>query len=766
VSCIFAGVIACVIACITASAFAATLPPVQRSQYQLANSFLPENIHRLAFRLSIEPHWIGEGKSKFWYFRQDALAPAYILVDPATKTKSPLFDHGKLAQALGKALSQELTPEQLDLQGLNVDADLAVMRFSYGSKHWVWQISEGLLDIGQSAAKSNAAISPDGKWQAITSNGNLFLRELSSGKQHALSSDGSPEFAYAMPLVNPRLLISGVHATASEAVDVSWSPDSSKIASFKMNLKHAASLTLVQSSPPGGGTRPKTFNYPYALSGDQETALASMVIFDVASGRRSEVQLPPQPVLYYGSPDLKWSRDSRSLYTLVPERGYASLNLYKIDAVSGNAQLLIKEDPKPFADYYGHRYQVLDEQNEIYWTSDRSGWKHYARYDANTGALLNSLSGGAWRALEILQADHQRGLLFMTGAGREAGRDPYFRHLYRVQKNGEKLSLLTPEALDHEVSLSPDHQYFVDNMSAANVATRSVLRDTATGAIVMELEKADISALLATGFRLPEPFQTKAADGKTAVYGLLYRPVKFRAGQRYPVIDNIYSGPHTSYTPKSLARTLKNSALPLTALDFAVVYVDGRGTNRRSREFLNHSYKNLGNNGYDDHEVAIRDIGSRDPVLDLENVGIFGFSAGGYDTVRAMLTRPDFFKAGWAASGNHDHRSDKAVWNEQWMGGLPLGPEYDRDSNLTLAKNLQGKLMIAHGELDTNVNPMASMQLVNALIQANKDFEMLWMPNADHFLDDSAYYNRRRWDFFIRHLQHRAPLDGFEAGKK
>ena len=737
---------------------AADLPVLEEKQYALAQQFLPESIDKLAFRLNIQVNWIGE--YHFWYYRDDPKQGQYILVDPSQSketSKRNLVNLDKLAVALSQSTGKACDPKQLKLQKLIVSKDLKHITFEYQTKLYQWLRQEERLSESPKQAKKQAEkqFSPDGKWSTFMRAGNLYLREIATGKERALTHDGTPEFAYAQQVVNPLLLINGNHASPSEVIDVVWSPDSKKIATIKMDLREAATLSLVQSSPPNGSTRPKTFTYPYALSGDEKTARASMLIIDIETAKQTPVQLPAQAMLYYGSPDFRWNKNGSALYSLQPERGYAALNLYKINPADGKAEILIQEKHSPFADYYGHRYTFMDEHNEIYWTSDRSGWKHLERYDANTGKLLNPLSSGTWRAADLLKVDHNKKQAFIIGLGREVNRDPYLRHLYRVNKDGSHLTLLTPEALDHDVSISPDSRYIVDNMSSVNTPTRTVVRDAQSGAILIELEQADISALLATGFSLPQPFQSLAADGKTPIYGVIYKPVHYNAQLSYPIIDNIYTGPHTTYTPKSMVRALKTAALPLTALDFAVVYVDGRGTNRRSREFLDYSYKNLGNNGYDDHEIAIRDIAQRIPGLDINKVGIFGFSAGGYDTARAMFTRPNFYKVGWAASGNHDHRSDKAVWNEQWMGALPLGPEYDRDSNLTAAKHLKGKLMIAHGELDTNVNPMASMQLINALILANKNFDMLWIPNADHFLDDSPYYNRRRWDYFMEHLQGR-----------
>ncbi len=728
-------------------------------QYALAERYLPENIAKLAYRLHIQPQWVQGKSGVFWYYRDDAEQPRYELVFATEKKREALFDHAALTQALAAASAKPQENLHWRPAALKVADDLQTLEFRYQGKRWEWQRKEGKLkEISDTPAAAPATRSPDGKWDVVVKAGNLWLKEVSSGKERQLTTDGTPETPYAQPLMDPKLIIDGKHKQASDVTDLSWSPDSTRIATFRMDLRDAATLTLMQSSPPDGSLRPKTFTYPYALSGDTRTASAALTIIRIADGQQITPQLAPQAMLYYGDPDYRWSADSRHLLHFRPARGYASIDLFKIDADTGATTLLVQEKAEPYADYYGHRYWLREQQNEIYWTSDAGGWKHYYLYDAQSGKQLAALTSGNWRAGDILQFDDANKQVILTGMGREPARDPYLRHVYRVGKDGSKLRLLTPEALDHDVSVSPDTRYLVDNMSAVNQPTRTVLRDGDSGKILMELEQADISRLLATGFRLPEPFSATAADGKTPLYGVLYYPVRARQRNRYPVIDNIYTGPHTTYAPKSFARALRSSALPLTALDFAVVYVDGRGTTRRSREFLNYAFNNLGANGYEDHEVAIRALAAQKPLLDVNRVGIFGFSAGGYDTARAMFTRPDFYKVGWAASGNHDHRSDKAVWNEQWMGGPALGAHYDRDSNLTAAKNLKGRLMIAHGELDNNVNPMASLQLVNALIKAGKDFDMLIVPNGDHFLDDSAYYNRRRWDYFIRHLQQREPL--------
>lgn len=747
------------------TSYAQNLSP---QQLQLAQQVSAEQIDKLVFRSHIQPTWLGADGRYFWYFRDDAKAASYILVDTQTRQKQRLFDPKLLATALQKASGKPVDAQQLKLAGLRVVKERTQLEFNFEGKAWQYEIASQNLRLREVKPNSNPknsreVISPDAQWLVSMRNYNVYLKNLQTGIEQQLTSDGTALQAYAQAIMNPNLLIQGKHQSADEIADFVWSPDSKKFATIRLDLRQAATLTLVQAAPADGSKRARAYTYPYALTGDSATATASLMIYDLAQARFTAAQMPAQAVLYYGSPNFQWDSGSQFVYSLQPERNYQALHWYRVNASDGVAKPLISETTAPFADYYGHRHEYDGKRKQVYWTSDVTGWKHFYRYDAETGQLLNPLTQGNWRVGEILFVDSEKQQVVVEGYGREAGRDPYLRHIYRVSSDGKQLQLLTPEALNHDVSLAANGSYLVDNMSSANQPTQTVLRDGQTGEILMQLESADASALTALGWRVPEPFKTIASDGKTELYGLLYHPFQTQAGggkarttkpapAAYPMLEHIYTGPHTSYVPKSFHRALRSTLLPFTALNIAGVYIDAPGTSRRSREFLNTAYKNLGDNGYAEHEAALRELAKRYPQYDSQRVGIFGFSAGGYDTVRAMLTRPDFYKVGWAASGNHDHRADKAVWNEQWMG-YPSSELYQQASNLTLAGQLKGKLMIAHGELDTNVHPMASMQLADALIKANKDFDLLWMPNADHYLDDIPYYNRRRWEFFYRHLQ-------------
>ncbi len=527
--------------------------------------------------------------------------------------------------------------------------------------------------------------------------------------------------------------------------DIEWSPDSRRIATYRLDLAEARRLAIVQSSPPERGA-PKVFDYYYSFTGDEKVPLATDVIVDVATGALTTSKGEPQQILYYGGPYYEWSEDGSAVFSVVPGRGYKTLTLNGIEPRTGEATVLRQDSSDTYVDYYGHHWSYDEERDRHFWTADPTGYAHVYTADGRTGEG-RQLTSGDWRARSVQGTSSDGQIAYIVGSGREDGRDPYYRSLYAVSIEGGGLKNLTPEPVDHDVSVSPDGRFFVDNMSRIDMPTRSVVRDTRTGEIVLDLQTADPSKFLAAGYSLPEPFEALAADGETKIYGAIFKPWNFDPSRSYPVIEDIYTGPHYVQTPKSFEAALAyRNILSMAQLGAIGVTIDGRGTWGRSRAFQQHAYKNLHSVGLEDHIAGIRALAERYEWIDPERVGIYGFSAGGYDVVRAMTRRPDFYKVGVSASGNHDNRLDKATWNEQWMGA-ELGPLYDENSNVTWAKKLEGDLFLAHGELDENVPMAATLRLVDALIQANKDFEFLVVPNADHFLDDSPYFHRRRYDF-------------------
>lgn len=718
-----------------------TVLPVET--YERAEALLPANLGRLVKGERLSPSWEEEG-SRFWFEADDHIGEHYVLVDPDRRERRPLFDHELLAALLTGATGEETSATTLALEDVSYEFDTEAVSFAFADRRW--KLADGVLAASE---ETPPGLSPDGRWRVFIRDYDLFIEDMAGGETRQLTTDGTAERPYARPVVNPRHMVEARTSIPDLDADIDWSPDSRRFATYRMNVEGARRLSLVQSTPPDGGP-PIAYEYVYALTGDETVPTAESFVVDVETGSRVTIGLAPQEILYYFGPSFVWTADSREVVQVYPTRGYDALRLFASDAETGTTRVLAETTSSTFVDYYDHSWAYLEETGSFFWLSEKTGWHHGYLIDGD--GVEHRLTEGEWRVQYLAGADPAEETLFVVGNGREADRDPYLRHLYRVDRDGGEPVLLTPEPLDHEVSVSPDGRYFVDNMSLIDRPTVSMLRSASDGAIAMELQSADVSALEELGYRHPEPFETLAADGETRIYGAVYRPSHFDPTLSYPVIENIYTGPHYVMTPKSFAAGLTGrNAASIAELGFVVVLLDGRGSSGRSREFLAHAYRNLHGVGLDDHVEAIRSLGERYAYMDLSRVGIYGFSAGGYDVVRAMTRRPDFYRAGVSASGNHDNRLDKAIWNEQWMG-YPLGPHYDENSNVVWADKLEGDLFLAHGELDENVPPLATRRLIDALIGANKDFEYLIVPGAGHFLDDSDYFNRRRWDFFVRAL--------------
>ena len=725
--------------------------------YRRAEAVLPQHVGELIFGLSVRPQWVGED-ADFWFERRTPAGRDYVFVEGAAGRTAALFDHDLMTTRLAAASGKPLTRKTLELKGLKVDAVTRRLEFSHDGRNWRFNPAIGAVEAVAVAADKGME-SPDGLWRAIVRDGDLIIISTADGAERPLTRDGGAS-PYATPLINLNDMVAQGTSNPTVRPAIRWSPDSRYIATYRINRDQARRLSLVQSTPRDGGP-PRVLDYLYPLTGDTNTAMAEGVVIEVASGRNIAMQTPARPVLYYGGPYYEWSADSRAVFERFAVRGYGALQLHRIEAETGEARLLTEDRSDTYVDFYGHHWSYDDKSDTHYWTADPDGYAHIYSVDAKTGAR-RQITSGDWRARSVAGANHKDKRLLVVGTGRETGRDPYLRHLYSVPANGGQPRLLTPEAMDHDVSASPDGRFFVDNMSTIDQPTRSVLRRSSDGQIVMELDRADISAYLAAGYRLPEAFQTLAADGTTPIYGALFKPADFDPAKRYPIIEDIYTGPHHVMTPKSFETAITGrNANSIAQLGVITVTIDGRGTWGRSRAFQQVAYKNLHGVGLDDHIAGIRDVASRNPWMDADRVGIYGFSAGGYDVMRAMTRHPEFYKVGVTASGNHDNRLDKAIWNEQWMGAQ-LGPLYDENSNITWAPKLEGRLFVAHGELDENVPPAASLRLVDALIKANKDFDFLMVPNADHYLDAVPYYQRRRWDFFVRELLHETPPPAYQ----
>ncbi len=738
------------------------------ADYERARALLPERVDSLVYHSEAQPRWIGEG-DRFWYLSHTREGDVFMLVDPATGARRPAFDHSRMAAALSSRLDSVYTAGALPFEEIDLSDPADSVRFEVDGKGWSCALAT--YDCRESTASAAPAAreirSPNGEWDAFLRDHDLWARRVATGEEIRLTSDGAPDFDYGATLPSPTQMVRAGSSALPGRPAAVWSPDSRHIITWRLDRRSAGQLTLVQSTPKYG-YRPAAYDYQYALPGDVGITQAHPAVIEIATRRISPITTEPLDQLYYGGPRFEWAEDGSSAWFTWTRRGNRAMELRAVDPASGATRVMARESVEPHVDPWIHDHEVIGNGREVVWTSDRDGWNHLYLYDGTTGKLVRQLTRGAWAVHEIVGVDEKARVVYFTAGGREPNEEPYYRHLYSVRLDGSKLRLLTPESADHSVWLSPSRKYVVDTYSRVELAPVSVLRDARDGSVIQELERADIRDLLAAGWTMPERFQVKARDGKTDIYGVIWRPSSFDSTRSYPIIEQIYTGPHSFHVPKSFQargnRSWPGETLvrPIAELGFIVVMVDGLGTNGRSREFRDFSYRNLGDGGIPDHIAALRQLAERYPYMDTTRVGIFGHSAGGYDSMHAMLTHPEFYKVAVSTSGNHDHRMDKASWVETWMD-FPVGTHYAEQSNIDMAGRLRGRVLLVHGELDENVHPASTIRLVDALMKADKDFDMLIVPNGTHDIDNIPYVVRRRWDYFVRNLLGVEPVRGAEA---
>lgn len=757
--------------CATAILPSAVTAQGTRADYARAERFLGTNVTGLVLNETVSPSWIGTS-GRFSYRRQLVEGKQFVTVDPSANTIGPAFDHDRLATSLGMALGTDVDPVDLPFDAVRWIAEGDSMTFDVRNARWQCSVATyECRNVGPAPGNrrfggggGGPPISPDGKWQPVVRDYNLYLRSIETGWEMQLTTDGERDYAYATRLPSPTLMVRQGTEEPEQSPTVFWSPDSKRLITYRIDARRAGRLSMVQHAPESQ-IRPLFYTYVYPLAQDSVLPTAEAMIFDVATGERTPVRMEPTGLQYYGGPGFNWKPDGKSATIVLSDRGYTWRELREIDGVSGAVHTVIREEGDPFFSRYTvMQPEFINDGAEVLWASERDGWMHLYLYDGKTGTLKNQITSGAWVVRGIRHVDEDNRVLYFTAAGREAGRDPYLEHLYRVNLDGGGLRLLTPEDANHSIAFSPDGQYFVDTYSRVDHAPISVLRRASDGRTVRDLEQTNIDRLLATGWKWPEPFAAKARDGATDIYGIIWRPSTFDPSMRYPVVEQIYTGPHGFFVPKTFS-AYRNTAQSIAELGFVVIQVDGLGTARRSREFHLFSYRNLGDGGIPDHIAAMRQMAQQYPYMDLTRVGIYGHSAGGYDATRAILMHPDFYKVAVSSAGNHDHRLDKAVWNTQWMG-LPIDKHYDEQSNVMQAHRLQGKLLLVHGDVDENVPVSATLRLVDALIKADKNFEMLIMPNQTHSLGRHPYFIRKRWNFFVEHLLDVKPPEDFRIGER
>ena len=542
--------------------------------------------------------------------------------------------------------------------------------------------------------------------------------------------------------------------------------DSSKVVAYRIRPGYRRLVHYVASSPEDQ-LQPEHWAMQYAKPGDL-LDLEQPVLFDVRSQKQITIdaKLFPNP---YDLSDLVWRKDSRAFSFEYNQRGHQVYRIVEVDAHTGAARAIVSEEPTSFFYYNrsaatlqaGKRYRFdLADGKEVVWMSERDGWNHLFLIDGVTGAVKHQITTGAWPVRHVIKVDEEKRQLWFSAGGRQAGKDPYFQHYYRINLDGSGLTPLTTADANHTVEFSSDMQFFVDHYSRVDLpSVIDLYRLESEGfSPRMQVEKGDITALVKSGWKAPEAFVAKGRDGATDIWGLVWKPTRFDPSKKYPVIESIYAGPHGTHTPKSFSASSGMQAQ--AELGFIVVQMDGMGTSNRSKAFHDVAWQNLKDGGFPDRILWHQAFAAKHAWYDITRVGIYGGSAGGQNSMGALLFHPSFYKAAVSYAGCHDNRMDKIWWNEQWMG-WPIGPQYSASSNVEHAGRLQGKLLLMFGELDTNVDPASTMQVVNALLKANKNFDLLIYPGEDHNAgrggEYAEYGERKRFDFFVRHLLNQTP---------
>jgi len=688
---------------VTACALVVTANAQQKAltvqDYERAESFMSYNTAKYVDNVGVSPNWLPG--DKFWYTTKNASGTQTFLVDPEKKTKTLTTEYGGT-----------VSPPPARRRGVG-----------------------------------NEVISPDGKKAILIKDYNLYVKDIASGQLTQLTTDGIKDYGYATDNAGWR---------HSDAPVLRWSPDSKKIATFQQDQRNSKDMYLVTTNVGA----PKLEAWKYPLPGDKEIATIRRVIIDVENPKVISLNIAPDPhrgtlsddISSSGTfDDIDWKADGSEVAFVSTSRDHKNEKFRIANASTGAVREVFEETVKTqYESGQGMiNWRYLPSTKEIIWYSERDNWGHLYLYDATTGKVKNQITKGNWVVTRLLKVDEKTRTLYFMANGKEKG-NPYFGHFYKIGFDGKNLTLLTPEEGNHTITLSPSEKYFIDNYSQPDVPSVVVLRDL-NGKLIKELEKTDVSRLIATGWKAPAPVSVKAHDGTTDIYGLVFTPTKMDAGKKYPVIDYIYPGPQGGSVGSWSFSASRSDHQALAELGFIVVVIEGTSNPGRSKSFHDMSYGNMAENTLPDQITAIKQLSAKYPI-DTTKVGIWGHSGGGFATAAAMFRYPDFFKVGISESGNHDNRNYEDDWGERY-NGLAENSDYEAQANQNHAKNLKGKLMLVHGMMDDNVPPYNTLLVVEALQKANKSFDLVLFPNSAHgYGTYSPYMMRRRWDYFVQHL--------------
>ncbi|MFM9909840.1 MAG: prolyl oligopeptidase family serine peptidase [Chitinophagaceae bacterium] len=729
---------------------------ITKGDYARAVSFLWQNLNnKKVYNLHIEPSWHADS-SGFSFSTQSREGKIFYNYNLRKNAIEPLFDQVRLAKLLSELFNTTIDSKDLPVSGIEKIGKDQWQFDVRGKKYTMSSVSYNLQLKPTPVENPMEAKSPDGKWVAYTKEYNLFIKSTEPGgivKQ--LSSGGFKNYEYAT-YYGWGDIMEGEGVNRISRFGVNWSPDSKYIQTYICDLRSGNKMYLLDWSIENR-YRPKLLSYFRASPGDTNMVYMVPVFFDIERG--TEIRKEAMRSTHTNPISYEWSeKEAGIIYEENTVRGYQRIELFSYDVAKNFQEPIYVETSTTNID--GYQSWIKAGWGKVIIASEKDGWRQLYVLDIKDKSI-KPITNGNYYVNNILYVDDKKRFIVFTASGKEQGRNPYYYHAYKINVDGSGLQLLTSENANHEVSVARDGKYLVDNFSAPNQPTKTVIREMSTGKIINTIGSAGIDDLLSMNFRFTETFSATGRDGVTTIYGAIWKPTNFDSTKKYPVIDQSYTGPHTNMFPRSFTATLARSNQALAELGFIVVTVDGLGSAGRSKAFHNFSYKNMGKN-LTDHMLAIKELGKKYSWIDIDRVGIFGHSAGGYDAGHALLEFPDFYKVGVASSADHDFRMEKDWWPEMYMG-WPVDSTYHEVSNITMAGNLKGKLLITHGGIDENVNPSATFKLAEALIKADKQFDMLIFPSEHHGYTGKAndYFLKRRWNYFIQYLLGAEPIWDF-----
>ena len=710
------------------------------------------------------------------YTAKTKVGKKFVLVNTKTQEKKTAFNHEKLAKTLSKKLNKEIDANALPISNVSFSKNLNTLQFIAFNQKYEYKIKEHTLvqhASKRNSAESNEHVSPNGKLAAYIAHYNLWIRDLDTNKSMQLTFDGKQDYGYAT---------NNAGWIKSDGAVLKWSPNSDKIATFQQDARGVGMMYLTSSNI--GHPRLEAWKHP--LPGDAEIFTIERVIIHLGNQPKT-VRLKMEKDFQRGTTtdhiagrnnellDAQWNKKGTKFAFVSGSRDHKVAHLQIADAQTGAVTSVHKEEVTTYYEsgVNAENWRVLFDSNEFIWYSEKTDWGHLYLYDLKTKTLKNEITSGNFIVKQIKSIDEKNRQIYFSAGGKEAG-NPYHNYYYKINFDGTNFTNLTPSKGTHSVTISDDYSLLIDTYSTTTEPPITVLRN-GFGEKIMDLEIADISELKEKNWQAPVEFSLKARDGKTDLYGIMCLPSHYNANKKYPVLNYIYPGPQSGSIGKYGFRPVWRDFQAVAELGFVVVAVDAMGTPMRSKSFHDAYYGNMGDNGLPDNITAIKQLAQKYKGMDLEKIGIWGHSGGGFASTRAVFTYPEFYDVAVSGAGNHDNRNYEADWGEKWQGLLIEGniegktdgtTNYDNQANQLIAKNLKGKLLITHGSMDNNVPPSNTMLVVEALIKANKDFDMILYPNKRHgYGDMTNYMTRKRWDYFVTHLLNAKPAKGFQLKK-